>query len=99
MDQFLFWIPSSIINILVGSVFVGITYGVFSPLPNARYLLYPIVFACYQIIHIHSPLIIRNDKQLDPRFAEFQLQALYLMNYLSVFVISILGSAFYPVCT
>jgi hypothetical protein len=94
MNPFLLWIPSSIIIILVGTVFVGVTYGAFPPLPNAPYFIYPIVFVCYQSIQIYSPLIIRNDKKLDPRFAEFQLQTLYLMNYLSVFVVSILGSAF-----
>jgi hypothetical protein len=92
MNPYLLWVPSAIIITLVITVFVGVTYGAFPPLPKAPYFIYPIVSVCYQLIQIYSPLIIRNDKKLDPRFAEFQLQTLYLMNYLSIFIVAILGS-------
>jgi len=94
MNPYLLWIPSSIMIILVGTVFIGVTYGVFPPLHYAPFYIYPVVFVSYQSIQIYSPLIIRNDKKLNPRFAELQLQTLFLINYLSVFIVAILGKFF-----
>jgi MFS family permease len=94
MNPYLLWIPSSIMVLLVGIVFIGVTYGAFPPLQYAPYFIYPVVFVSYQSIQIYSPLIIRNDEKLNPRFAELQLQTLYLMNYLSVFIVATLGTTF-----
>jgi len=94
MNPYLLWVPSAIIITLVITVFVGVTTGAYPPLPLGPYFIYPIIFVSYQVIQIYSPMIIRNDKKLDPRFAEFQLQTLYLMNYLSVFIVSIFGIFF-----
>ena len=92
MDPYLLWIPSSIMIILVVTVFVGVTYGAYPPLQYGPYYIYPVVFVSYQRIQIYSPLIILNDKKLNPRFVELQMQTLFLINYLTVFIVSILGA-------
>ena len=46
MNPFLLCIPSSIIIVLVGAVFVGVTYVAFPLLTNAPYFIYPTVFIC-----------------------------------------------------
>ena len=94
MSPFFLWAPTTIMLSLVSMVYAGVVLGAYEPLPNAPYGIYPVVFVSYQFIQIYSPLIIRNDtKVLSPRYTELHLQSIFMMNYLSVFVVSILGSA------
>ena len=87
------WLPTIVLITIVCTMFTGVTFGVYPPLPvPGVYMFYVSIFVCNEGVAIYAPIMLRNDaKRTTKRYHEFQLQSIEFMNFVACIIVDIIS--------
>lgn len=94
-SPYLLWGPAVVMITLVFTAVAGVVYGAFPPIPiPATYVICVVVQASWFFVLLYYPLFVVNDKKLNFRYREFELQSTQVMLQVAGLMVHIIDVTF-----